>query len=100
MPLPSNSADRFVSQYADPATAGLPDWPAIRASAVNPNDSADLPFVSRALWVGGAGSISVDMAESGSAVVIAGIPAGTLIPIRVRRVRTTGTTATAIVALD
>lgn len=76
--------------------------PAYNAEAVTPADGADLNFVSRALWVGGAGAISVIMAgkeAAGETVLLSGIPAGTLLPIAVARVRATGTTATLIVAL-
>jgi len=100
MGIPSNSADRFAGQYADGQKAGGLDWPAIRAAAVTPNDSTDLSFVTRSLYVGGAGNVSVDLAESGTAVVFVGVPAGTFLPIRAKRVRSTGTTATNIVALD
>lgn len=75
------------------------DDPAEHGVAVTPNDGADLSFNSRALWVGGAGAISVRMVGDSADVLLSGIPAGTLLPIRVSRVRATGTTATLIVAL-
>lgn len=68
--------------------------------AVTPANS-DLPNgVTRALWVGGAGDVAI-VAENDAttAVTIAGVPAGTLLPIRARRVNSTNTTATAIVAM-
>jgi hypothetical protein len=70
-----------------------------RAAAVTPSDSADLAEPSQALWIGGAGAVSVDLVDGGSAVVFAGIAAGTLVPIRAKRVRSTGTTATSIVSI-
>lgn len=73
--------------------------PATRAEAVTPSDSADLTRLTRALWVGGTGNISVVM-EGGQTVTIEDIPAGTWMPIRVSRVRSTSTTATKIVAFD
>ena len=100
MGIPSNTADRFRGQYADGQNAGGLDWPVIRAAAVTPSDSTDLTFVTRGLWVGGAGTVVVDMAESGTSVPFVGVPAGTLLPYRVKRVRAAGTTATSIVALD
>lgn len=75
------------------------DGPAANGAAVTPSDSVDLANASRGLWIGGAGDVSVNFAGSGSSVVIAGVPAGTLLPLRVARVRATGTTATSIVAL-
>lgn len=78
---------------------GSLDSPAKNAAAVTPNDSADLPNVAVALWVGGAGNVSVDMVGGQESVVFTGVPAGTILPIRVKRVNSTGTTATTITAL-
>jgi hypothetical protein len=69
------------------------------AEAVAPSDAADLPKgKTKALWVGGAGNLSVDMA-SGATVLISGVPAGTRLPFSVKRVRSTNTTATLILAV-
>lgn len=75
------------------------DGPAWNAAAVTPNDSADLAQTARALYIGGAGDVKVDMASTGSAVTFAGCLAGTILPIRVERVYSTDTTATNIVAM-
>lgn len=69
------------------------------AVVVTPSDSADLANFSRAIYVGGAGNLNVDML-TGETVLFSGIPAGTLLPIRVKRVRSTNTTATLIISLD
>lgn len=80
--------------------AGTLESPAWDAAAVTPNDGADLPKIAtRALWIGaGDGTLSVVM-SGGTTVAFAGVAAGTLLPIRVDRVRATGTGATGIVAL-
>lgn len=75
------------------------DRGASRLVAVTPSDSANLAEVSRALWVGGAGNIAILADEDSVAVLISGVPAGTVLPIRARRVNSTNTTATLIVAL-
>lgn len=77
------------------------DSPARYAEAVTPSNSADLPTVARGLYTGAGGSIAVYMEgdDSGTSVVFSDAPAGAVIPIRVRRVLSTGTTATNIVAL-
>ena len=62
--------------------------------AVTKSDSTVLDF--HALWVGGAGDISVDHSEGGTAVVYTGVPAGTILPVSGVRVNA-ATTATAIV---
>ena len=72
--------------------------PAEDGAAVTPADGADLAQVTRAIYVGQGGSVSVQLA-SGAQVALAGVPAGTLLPLRARRVRATGTTASGIVAL-
>jgi hypothetical protein len=72
--------------------------PASNAAAVTPNDSTDLTYTSRAIFVGGAGNIAVTMA-GGQSVTFTGIIAGALLPIRVSRILSTGTTATNIMAI-
>jgi hypothetical protein len=71
------------------------------AAAVAPNDGADIPGgrPTSALYIGGAGSLNVDLDGDGGTVAFAAVPAGTTIRIAVRRVRATGTAATSIVAL-
>lgn len=75
------------------------EHPATRLLAVVPNDGADLAFTVRALWIGGAGNLRVTAADDSGDVVLTGVPAGTLLPIAVKRVWATNTTATGIVAL-
>ncbi len=79
------------------------DAPALNGAEVTPADGSDLSFVSRALYVGGAGDLEVVMAgdhsSDGATLTIVGVPAGTLLPLAVSRVKATGTTATSIVAL-
>ena len=72
--------------------------PADNAAAVTPNDSSDLTNTARALYVGGTGNVKVDTA-AGDTVTFSSVPAGAIIPVRVKRVYSTGTTATNIVAL-
>ena len=75
------------------------DSPATSGEAVTPSDSTDLTTVSRALWVGGAGNINVIMSD-GTTLLFSGVAAGTLLPLRVSRVKSTSTTATLIVAIS
>lgn len=77
---------------------------ASQGRAVTPTDNTSIPEC-RALWIGGAGNIVVKFADvqdvtvSGNTVTLVGVPAGTLLPIRVKCVNSTSTTATSIVAL-
>lgn len=80
------------------ATGTGPVRPYTKAAAVTPNDDTVLT-TTRALYVGGAGAVAVRLADDSSAVTLAAVPAGTLLPIRASRVLSTGTTATNIVAL-
>ena len=73
------------------------DSPANDAAAVTPGTS-QLSKMTRALYVGGAGNVNVTMVN-GQTVLFSGVPAGTILPIRVDYVLATSTTATNIVAL-
>lgn len=81
------------------STQDAPTQPARNLAAVTPNDSTDLANVSKALWIGGAGNVSIIAADDSSAVLISGVAAGTILPIRAKRVLSTNTTATLIVSL-
>jgi hypothetical protein len=73
--------------------------PATEAFAVTPNDGVDLPNgATKTIFVGGAGALKVDM-YGGQTVTFSAVPAGTLLPIRARRIWATGTVATLILAL-
>ena len=67
------------------------------AKAITPSDTADNTF--SAIYVGGAGSVTVVM-ESGDTVLFTAPPVGTILPIRVKKVNATGTTATLLVGLQ
>lgn len=77
-----------------------PDAPATDAYAITPHNTNDLDAgrLPRAIFVGVGGDISVDFGTA-TAVIFKNIPAGTVLPIRPSRVRSTGTTATDLVAL-
>jgi hypothetical protein len=70
-------------------------FPAFKLTAVTPSDSTVLTGV-RALWVGGAGNVSVIACNDTTAVTLT-VPAGTLLPIFAVKVMA-ATTATNIVA--
>lgn len=64
--------------------------------AVTPSDTTDLTNC-RALWIGGAGTVSLKCVDDTAAVSLT-VPAGTLLPVFASRVMA-ATTATLIVAL-
>lgn len=78
----------------------LPILPYTKAVVLTKDDNTDLAdSPSRALWVGGAGNIAVDFLVGPTNVLISGIPAGTLLPFAIKRLRSTNTTATLVAAL-
>jgi hypothetical protein len=90
----------------DPFLRSSQSLPAESALAVAPSDTASLAPPSgdpnkatRGLLIGGSGNVQVDMAD-GTTVTLT-FPAtacGLMLPIAVKKVHATGTTATAIVA--
>lgn len=71
--------------------------PAQGAFDVTPSDIADLPQLSRALYVGTGGTLTVEMAWGGT-TTFRNLPNGALLPIRARKVLA-ATTAAFIVGL-
>ena len=77
-----------MSADADPAVG-----------AVVPVADADInPRTVRAVYVGGAGNLAV-ITSRGETVTFINVQDGTLLPIRIRQVLSSGTTATSILAL-
>ena len=74
------------------------DAPASNAYLVTPADGSDLTHAARALFIGAAGTVKVDTV-GGDTVTFAGCTAGQILPVRIKRVYSTDTTATNIVAI-
>lgn len=72
--------------------------PAAGALSVTPHDSNNLSTNSRSLYVGVGGNVAVLMVDDTTATFV-GVPSGTTLPIRVKRVNNTNTTASSIIAL-
>ena len=67
---------------------------------VTPSDSVDLTNVSRAIWVGGAGDVTVRLVgDPTTAITFTAVPVGWL-EVRATRVDSTGTDATTMVAVS
>ncbi len=71
--------------------------PAERAVAVTPSDTTVLNC--RAIYVGNGGDVAVTPLKGTDAVVFEGVQTGSILPVSARSIMSTGTTATAIVAL-
>ncbi len=67
------------------------------ASAVTKSDSTIVNC--RALYVGGAGDVAIVAIDDTAAVTLSSVPAGTLLPIACKKIMSTNTTATNMVAL-
>lgn len=74
------------------------DSPAAHAAVVVPNNTTNLASDTRAIFVGGAGNINL-RTVGGEDVLFTGVVAGTVLPIRARRIYATNTTATNMVAM-
>jgi hypothetical protein len=77
---------------------GLIGQPASNAAAVSVHDVNELDAVPRAIYVGGAGDMKVTM-YGGEEVTFVGVAGGTVLPIRVKKIFSTGTSATNMIAL-
>lgn len=73
-------------------------YPAVSAVAVTTHNSTNFGGIARALYVGVGGDVVV-VFENDSAITFKNAPSGAVIPVRCKRVNSTGTTATDIVAL-
>ena len=78
--------------------ADAPSAPATRVLAVTPHDTNPLVDTPKAIYVGTGGTIVLQGASGGDAT-LTNVADGTILPIRARFVRATGTTAASIVAL-
>ena len=67
-------------------------------AAITPSDATDLEWLTRGVYVGGEGDV-VAVLPSGDTVTFVGVLAGSVLPIACKRVNSTDTTATNIVAL-
>ena len=84
--------DRFQN-----TSSGI-DGPAMDGFAITPDDLNDIAEVTRALYIGGAGDITV-ITKTGSQITFNGLNNGSILPVRVSRILATGTTASNIVGL-
>jgi hypothetical protein len=79
--------DRFGA-YAD-----SPDAPAAQAFAIVPSDGAELPAVTKAIYVGSSGDVTLRPVQGAVDVTYRNVPAGAYLTVRASHVRATGTTA-------
>jgi hypothetical protein len=80
-------SDRFGS-FADSL-----DAPATQAFAIVPSDSVELPSVTKAIYVGASGDVTLRPLRAAADVTYRNVPEGAYLTIRASHVRATGTTA-------
>lgn len=73
------------------------DSPCDDGVAVTPSDVTNLTTYGRCLYVGSAGNVAL-VTPLGTVLTFVGVPAGTVLPWRVKRVNSTNTTAGSLVA--
>ena len=85
--------DRF-KDVADSLTS-----PARDCFAISGDDNADLPQATKAIYVGEGGDIVLRAVGSQTDVTLTNVPSGAILPIRLRAMRVTGTSASNIIGL-
>lgn len=77
----------------------MTDMVATGAFTPTASDSTDLTQPARALFIGTTGNVAVSVSRGGPSVLFKNLPSGSILPVQVFRVWSTGTTATDLVAL-
>lgn len=72
--------------------------PATDAASIAPHDTNILSPIPRAIYVGQAGDVTVEM-QGGQVVTYSNVQGGTVLAIRALRVHQTGTTASGLVSM-
>lgn len=71
---------------------------ALGGFAITKSDVTEFATMTKGLYVGTTGDVAVVMAD-GSAFTIPSVPAGAVLPIQVKQVKSTGTTADGFIGL-
>ncbi|NVE95727.1 spike base protein, RCAP_Rcc01079 family [Altererythrobacter lutimaris] len=67
--------------------------------AIIPNDAQNLPVVTKALYVGSGGRVTLVPVDNTSPVTFVNVASGAILDVRVSQVRATGTDASDLVGL-
>lgn len=73
--------------------------PIDNAFSITPNDSTELDVATRAIYVGSTGDLTVELLKDSTAVTFVNVLSGSILPLRAKKVLSTGTTASNIVGL-
>lgn len=77
----------------------VPSGPGISGVAITKSDTTTYSPPFRGVYVGVTGDLAVMMAHDSIAVTYVAVPAGSLLPICVKQIMSTGTTAGSIVGI-
>lgn len=69
------------------------------AFSIAPNDSADLASITNAVYVGFTGNVNLVCSGNTTPVVFFNVPGGSILPLKVKRVYASGTTASGLVGI-
>lgn len=75
------------------------DQPVRRGFSIVPHDTNALAVIPRGIYVGGAGDVVVTLQSDSSSITFKAVPVGTILPVRAKKVHSTGTTATLLLGL-
>lgn len=78
--------------------ASITPWSGTDLKSITPDDNNDLTFLPRGVYVGTSGNLAVHDIE-GEAVTFTNLAAGVIHPIAPKRILSTGTTASGIIAI-
>ncbi len=76
-----------------------PMSPAQMCFAITPSDSADLPYATKAIYIGEAGDVVLVPVRGEGPVTFRNLPAGGILDVRARAIKAGGTTARELVGL-
>jgi len=90
-----------IAMFQDPfeRTTDSPTAPAEDCFAIVPSETADLPRATKAIYIGLSGDVTLIPVRGTTPVVFKKLAAGTILDVRVRAIRVTGTTAGDLVGL-
>lgn len=87
----------FNDPYADTLESVVA--PASDCFSITPNDSGDLPKATKALFIGVGGDVVLRPVSGDTDITFRNLPDGSVLDVRVRAVRSTGTTAANLIGL-
>ena len=69
------------------------------AFSITPSDNSDLSSITTALYVGFTGNLNIICSGDTTPVIFYNVPGGSFVPLQVKRVRASGTTASGIIGI-